>query len=47
MKEPWFIGVLIGVIGGTLWLALCVFQCLAVSQTQEQETAENAGDVQW
>ncbi|KAK3107099.1 hypothetical protein FSP39_007139 [Pinctada imbricata] len=25
MKEPWFIGVLIGVIAGTLWLALCIF----------------------
>ncbi|VDI07959.1 roundabout, axon guidance receptor 1 [Mytilus galloprovincialis] len=25
MEEPWFIGVLIGVVGGTLWLALCVF----------------------
>ncbi|KAK3587010.1 hypothetical protein CHS0354_016990 [Potamilus streckersoni] len=25
MKEPWFIGVLIGTIGGTLWLVLCVF----------------------
>lgn len=25
MEEPWFIGVLIGVVGGTLWLALCIF----------------------
>ncbi|XP_041372950.1 roundabout homolog 2-like isoform X3 [Gigantopelta aegis] len=25
MKEPWFIGMLIATIGGTLWLALCIF----------------------
>ncbi|XP_064595276.1 roundabout homolog 1-like isoform X2 [Liolophura sinensis] len=25
MREPWFIGMLIGTIGGTLWLALCIF----------------------
>ncbi|XP_060067917.1 roundabout homolog 1-like isoform X3 [Ylistrum balloti] len=25
MKETWFIGMLIGTIGGTLWIALCIF----------------------
>lgn len=24
MKQPWFIGMLIGTIGGTLWIALCI-----------------------
>jgi len=23
--QPWFIATLIGIIGGTLWLALCIF----------------------
>ena len=23
--QPWFIATLIGIIGGTLWIALCVF----------------------
>ncbi|XP_035828900.1 uncharacterized protein LOC118478782 [Aplysia californica] len=25
MSEPWFVWMLVGCIGGTLWLALCVF----------------------
>lgn len=25
MKQPWFIGLLISIIGVTLWFALCIF----------------------
>lgn len=24
MRQPWFIGMLIGTIGGTVWIALCI-----------------------
>ncbi|KAK6168335.1 hypothetical protein SNE40_020892 [Patella caerulea] len=42
MKEPWFIGMLISTIGGTLWLALCVFSIwLCRKRKNRKKLAQN------
>lgn len=42
MKEPWFIGMLISTIGGTLWLALCIFSIwLCRKRKNKKKMAQN------
>ncbi|XP_048254248.1 roundabout homolog 2-like isoform X2 [Haliotis rufescens] len=42
MKEPWFIGMLISTIGGTLWLALCIFSVwLCRKRKNRKKLAQN------
>ncbi|KAL5019774.1 hypothetical protein ScPMuIL_002666 [Solemya velum] len=42
MKEPWFIGMLIGTVGGTLWLALCIFSIwLCRKRKNKKKMAQN------
>ncbi|ESO88452.1 hypothetical protein LOTGIDRAFT_165578 [Lottia gigantea] len=42
MKEPWFIGMLISTIGGTLWLALCIFSIwLCRKRKNRKKLAQN------
>nr|KAG5705527.1 hypothetical protein BaRGS_009180 [Batillaria attramentaria] len=42
MKEPWFLGMLISTIGGTVWLALCIFSIwLCRKRKHKKKMAQN------
>ncbi|KAL8616173.1 hypothetical protein ACOMHN_066659 [Nucella lapillus] len=42
MKEPWFLGMLFSTIGGTVWLALCIFSIwLCRKRKHQKKMAQN------
>ena len=51
MKEPWFLGMLISTIGGTVWLALCIFSIwLCRKRKHKKKMAQNgmySGELGW
>ncbi|KAL8568639.1 hypothetical protein ACOMHN_035091 [Nucella lapillus] len=42
LEEPWFLGVVIGVVGGVVWLSLCLFTlCLCRKRKHRKKMAQN------